>query len=43
MEVEPKTVIDSKLEFHFTEILIDVSVSYSADVLFVLKQSSDAP
>jgi hypothetical protein len=43
MEVELKIVIDSKFEIHVTEILIDVFVSHSADVLFVLKQSSDGP
>ena len=43
MEVELQTVIDSKFEIHVTERLIGVFVSHSADVLFVLKHSSDGP
>jgi hypothetical protein len=43
MEVEMKTVIDSKFEIHVTERLIGVFVSHSADVLFVLQKSSDGP
>ena len=43
MKVELKTVIDSTFEILVTERLIDVFVSHSADVLFVLKQSSDGP
>jgi len=43
LEVDLKTVIGSKFEIHVTERLIGVFVSHSADVLFVLKQSSDGP